>query len=92
MNTKDPPTSSGHPLFERLNRILAASGLDTSVDRLCTAFYASQLGRVEAAFENGHVDTLPRPHARQPAHAAAPSGSVHSCSETTVSDARARFR
>ena len=93
VNTEDLPTSSGHPLFERLNRILvAASGLDTFVDGLCTAFYAAQLGRVEAAFENGHVGTLPRPHARQLAHAAASGGSMHCCSETMVSDARARLR
>ena len=31
VNTEDLPTSSGHPFFERLNRILAESGFDAFV-------------------------------------------------------------
>ena len=35
VNTKDLPTSGGYPFFERLNRILAESGFDTSAEGLC---------------------------------------------------------
>ena len=45
VNTEDLPTSSGHPFFERLNRILAESGFDAFVEGLCAAFYADRLGR-----------------------------------------------
>ena len=45
VNTKDLPTSGGHPFFERLNRILAESGFGTFVEGLCAAFYADRLGR-----------------------------------------------
>ena len=45
VNTEDLPTSSGHPFFERLNRILAESRFDTFVEGLCAAFYADRLGR-----------------------------------------------
>ena len=45
VNTKDLPTSGGHPFFERLNRILAESGFDTFVEGLCAAFYADRLGQ-----------------------------------------------
>ena len=45
MNTEDLPTSSGHPFFGRLNRILAESGFDAFVEGLCAAFYADRLGR-----------------------------------------------
>ena len=45
VNTEDLPTSSGHPFFERLNRILAESGFDAFVEGLCTVFYAERLGR-----------------------------------------------
>ena len=45
VNTEDLPTSSGHPFFERLNRILAESGFDAFVEGLCAAFYAGRLGR-----------------------------------------------
>ena len=45
VNTEDLPTSSGHPFFERLNRVLAESRFDTYVEGLCAAFYADRLGR-----------------------------------------------
>ena len=45
VNTKDLPTSGGHPFFERLNRILAESGVDTFVEGLCAVFYADRPGR-----------------------------------------------
>ena len=45
VNTEDLQTSSGHPFFERLNRILAESGFDAFVEGLCAAFYADRLGR-----------------------------------------------
>ena len=45
VNTEDLPTSSGHPFFERLNRVLAESRFDTFVEGLCAAFYADRLGR-----------------------------------------------
>ncbi len=45
VNTEDLPTSSGHPFFERLNRILAESGFDAFVEGLCAVFYADRLGR-----------------------------------------------
>ena len=45
VNTGDLPTSSGHPFFERLNRILAESGFDAFVEGLCAVFYADRLGR-----------------------------------------------
>ena len=45
VNATDLPRSSGHPFFERLNRILAESGFDAFVEGLCAAFYADRLGR-----------------------------------------------
>ncbi len=45
VNTEDLPTSSGHPFFERLNRVLGESGFDALVEGLCAAFYADRLGR-----------------------------------------------
>ena len=45
VDTEDLPTSSGHPIVEPLNRILAESGFDAFVDRLCATFYADRLGR-----------------------------------------------
>ena len=45
VNTEDLPTSSGHPFFEWLNRILAESRFDAFVEGLCAAFYADRLGR-----------------------------------------------
>ena len=35
VNTEDLPTSSGHPFFERLNRVLGESGFDAFVEGLC---------------------------------------------------------
>ena len=32
VNTEDLPTSSGHPFFERLNRVLGESGFDALVE------------------------------------------------------------
>ena len=45
VDTSDPPTSDGHPYFERLNRVLADSGFDAFVEELCATFYADRLGR-----------------------------------------------
>ena len=45
VDTADLPTSDGHPYFERLNRVLADSGVDAFVEELCAAFYADRLGR-----------------------------------------------
>ena len=45
VHTGDLPTSSGHPFFERLNRILAESGFDAFVEGLCAVFYAERQGR-----------------------------------------------
>ena len=45
VNREDLPTSSGHPFFVRLNRILTESGFDAFVERLCSSFYADRLGR-----------------------------------------------
>ena len=45
VNTEDLPTSSGHPFFERPNRILADSAVDVFVEGMCAAFYADRLGR-----------------------------------------------
>ena len=45
MDTADLPTSSGHPFFERLNRVLEDCGLDWFVVGLCAPFNAGRLGR-----------------------------------------------
>ena len=45
VDTADLPTSDGHPFFERLNRALEEAGFDAFVEGLCTAFYASRMGR-----------------------------------------------
>ena len=42
---EDLPKSSGHPFFERLDRILTESGFDAFVEGLCATFYAERLGR-----------------------------------------------
>ena len=36
--TADLPQSAGHPLYERLNRILEAAGFDAFVEGLCAPF------------------------------------------------------
>ena len=45
----DLPKSAGHPLFERLNRILEESGFDAFVEGLCATFYAERMGSSESA-------------------------------------------
>ncbi len=45
VTTADLPTSTGHPFFERLNRVLEEAGVDTFVEGLCALFYAGRLGR-----------------------------------------------
>ena len=42
--TTDLPQSTGHPFYERLNRILEAAGFDAFVEGLCAPFYAT-MGR-----------------------------------------------
>ena len=45
VSTADLPTSAGHPLFERLNRVLEGTGFDAFVEQLCAVFYAERMGR-----------------------------------------------
>ena len=45
VETADLPTSSGHPFFERLNRVLEEAGFDAFVEQLCAVFYAERMGR-----------------------------------------------
>ena len=47
--TNDLPTTSGHPFYERLNRILDKAGFDTHVETLCARFYAETMGRPSLA-------------------------------------------
>ena len=47
--TNDLPTTSAHPFYERLNRILDKAGFDTQVERLCARFYAETMGRPSLA-------------------------------------------
>jgi transposase len=47
--TNDLPTSSGHPFYERLNRILDKAGFDAHVEGLCARFYAETMGRPSLA-------------------------------------------
>ena len=47
--TKDLPTTSAHPFYERLNRILDKAGFDEHVERLCAQFYAETMGRPSLA-------------------------------------------
>ena len=42
-NTEDPPTSAGHPFFERLKRLPVHPEFDAFVEGLCAAFYADPL-------------------------------------------------
>lgn len=43
--TNDLPTTSAHPFYERLNRILDQAGFDAHVEELCARFYAETMGR-----------------------------------------------
>ena len=43
--TENLPRSPGHPLCERLNRVLEKAGFDAFVEGLCVRFYAERLGR-----------------------------------------------
>src|SRR6187549_1732169 len=43
--TQNLPRSASHPFYTRLNRILDQNGLDDYVEELCSAFYASTMGR-----------------------------------------------
>ena len=43
--SQDLPRSAAHPFYEKLNRILAASGFDAHVEKLCAPFYAETMGR-----------------------------------------------
>ena len=45
VHTGDLPSSSGHPFFERLNRVLAESEFAAFVEGLCAVFYAERQGR-----------------------------------------------
>jgi transposase len=47
--TNDLPTTSAHPFYERLNRILDKAGFDSDVERLCARFYAETMGRPSLA-------------------------------------------
>jgi transposase len=47
--TNDLPTTSAHPFYERLNRILDKSGFDAHVEKLCVRFYAVTMGRPSLA-------------------------------------------
>ena len=42
--SNDLPTTSGHPFYERLNRILDKAGFDAHVEGLCARFYAETMG------------------------------------------------
>jgi transposase len=43
--TSELPQTSGHPFYERLNRILDGQGFDRFVEERCRKFYADQMGR-----------------------------------------------
>jgi transposase len=43
------PTTSAHPFYERLNRILDKAGFDAHVEELCARFYAETMGRPSLA-------------------------------------------
>jgi transposase len=47
--TNDLPTTSAHPFYERLNRILDQAGFDAHVEELCARFYAETMGRPSLA-------------------------------------------
>ncbi len=41
----DLPKSTGHPFYTALNRLLAESGFDALVEKLCASYYAETMGR-----------------------------------------------
>ena len=43
--TSELPRTSGHPFYERLNKILDGQGFDRFVEERCRKFYADQMGR-----------------------------------------------
>ncbi len=45
IETASLPKTSGHPFYERLNKLLAQYGFDTMAERTCAAFYADGVGR-----------------------------------------------
>lgn len=47
--TQDLPRSASHPFYNQLNRILEQNGFDEYVEDLCSAFYASTMGRPSLA-------------------------------------------
>jgi transposase len=47
--TNDLPTTTAHPFYERLNRILDKAGFDAHVEGLCAQFYAETMGRPSLA-------------------------------------------
>ena len=49
VSSSDLPRSAGHPFYERLNRVLDASGFDAFVEEQCAKFYADGVGRPSLA-------------------------------------------
>lgn len=47
--SSDLPRSTGHPFYERLNRILDEAGFDAFVEEQCAKFYAEGVGRPSLA-------------------------------------------
>lgn len=47
--TTELARSPGHPFYERLNKILAGTGFDAFVEKLCAPFYAKKNGRPSIA-------------------------------------------
>ena len=45
----DLPRSTGHPFYERLNRVLDEAGFDAFVEAQCAPFYADGVGRPSLA-------------------------------------------
>ena len=45
VTTADSATNTGHPFFERLNRVLEEAGFDAFVEGLCALFYPTRMGR-----------------------------------------------
>ena len=49
VSSSDLPRSAGHPLYERLNRVLDEAGFDAFVEEQCRQFYADGVGRPSLA-------------------------------------------
>src|SRR5258708_13368807 len=47
--TGDLPKSPGHPVYQRLNKVLAANSFDPFVEAACRRLYAPKLGRPSLA-------------------------------------------